>query len=326
MGAPEFLQLVKESAYGTIMPTPVAGTDSFFIRLTEGNSFSVNAEPQFTDIPYGGGFAVTAESLSDTVTVVGQLKTKLYPSQDQFLLNWALARINAGQTTPWTTTEIPGDLASVSAYHAYTRSDGTLKRTRYAGGKVGQLTLEGSRGNPVWALTLDCVFQKPVGNAYDASTDPDVTEFPAPADTDYPTGPYQFAHTSGGWAVGGGAYTSRTQFDSVRVSVQNALDPRPFESRYLQSCQNKGRQITLDAAMRLKATPDDRAAFEALTDQNVKLTLNTGAATCVLDFLTRNKIRKWTRDLPLDKVFMANIQLKNVWSASAGNDLALTYT
>ena len=63
MPAREFLWIVKESALGTVMTSPVAGTDSIYIRLIDGNSFGMLAEPVIEEIPYGGGFAVTAEAL-----------------------------------------------------------------------------------------------------------------------------------------------------------------------------------------------------------------------------------------------------------------------
>src|SRR3954471_13363187 len=118
MSAREFLWIVKESALGTVMTSPVAGTDSIYIRLIDGNSFGMVAEPVIEEIPYGGGYAVTAEAVSDHYACKGQLKTKLYPSQAPLLLPWAVTRINDDQDAPWETTEPAGDLASCSVYHA----------------------------------------------------------------------------------------------------------------------------------------------------------------------------------------------------------------
>ena len=42
MSAREFVWIVKESALGTLMTSPTAGTDSIYIRLVDGNSFSGN--------------------------------------------------------------------------------------------------------------------------------------------------------------------------------------------------------------------------------------------------------------------------------------------
>src|SRR4051794_24215485 len=155
MSAREFLWIVKESALGTPMTSPTAGTDSIYVRLIDGNSFGMVAEPVIEEIPYGGGFAVQSEAISDHYGCKGQLKTKLYPAQALMLLPWAVSRINAGQTTPWTTTEPAGDLASCSVYHAVRRSDGTYSRKRFAGCKVAGARIEVSRQSTTATLTLD---------------------------------------------------------------------------------------------------------------------------------------------------------------------------
>jgi hypothetical protein len=326
MPAFEFLWLVKESAYGTPTASPVAGTDSIYIRLPDSNAFGVQADPQFAEIPYGGGEDMLVEAPADVTQVRGTLATNLYPTQAAFLLNWAGTRVNAGQTAPWTTTEPPGDLASVSAYHGYARNDGTIKRTRYAGGKVGQWRLAASRTDPVWKISLDLIFQKPVGNSYDASADPTATEFPAPADADLPTGPYLFSHAAGGLLLGTGAGTSRTQFESLEFTCANTIDARPFESRWLQVAAFRGRRPQLNAGLRLKVTPDDRSAYEAATAQRAQLTLTKGANSVVLDLKASNVIRQLRRDLPLNKVFMHNLQLGSLRDATAGTDLTITVT
>src|SRR4051812_11154894 len=103
MSAREFLFIVKEKALNTLVDTPVAGIDSMYIRLIDGNSFSMYAKPVIEEIPYGGGFAVTAEAISDHYECKGQLKTKLYPSQAAMLMGWAITRVD-GSGGPWTTT------------------------------------------------------------------------------------------------------------------------------------------------------------------------------------------------------------------------------
>src|SRR5438128_7496153 len=108
MSAREFLYIVKESSLGTVMSNPVAETDSIYIRLVDGNSFGMVADPVIEEISYGGGLAVTAEAISDHYECKGQLKTKLYPSQAPLLLGLLASRINSGQTSPWTTTEPAG--------------------------------------------------------------------------------------------------------------------------------------------------------------------------------------------------------------------------
>lgn len=322
MAAPEFLWLVKESALGTPKTSPVAGTDSIYIRLADGNSFTMDADPIINEVIYGGGYAVVAESVSDHTEVKGGLTTKLYPSQALFLLGWALTRINSGQTAPWTTTELPGDLASVSCYHAFMRSDGTYKRTQYAGTKVASLKLDASRSDPIWKVSLDLQAVKNVGNAYDVSTDPDATAFPAPAETAYPTGPYMFGHSAGNLSLGGSV---RTQYDSLALAVTNAMDPQWYEAHFLQTLKFHGRQSTLDASLRLKVTPDDRSAYEALTAQACSLALNNGTNTLTIQFNGKNVITKLPRDLPLNTEFMRKLTLKNQFDPTAAGDLSFTF-
>ena len=322
----EAAMLVVESAYTVTKASPVAGTDSIYLRLTQPNSFSVQADPKYTDISFGGGEDILVESLSDTMDVKGTLKTVLYPTQANLLLNWALTRINTGQTAPWTTTEPPGDLASASVYHAYQRSDGTLRRTRYAGGKVAKLTLTGSRNAPVWNAQLDLIFSKQIGNTYDASSDPDATEFPLPQDTDLPMGPYMFSETSGGLLIGSGAGTVRTQYETLTLTVTNMIDARPFESRFVQVAAFRGRRATLDSVLRLKSTPDDRTAFESSAAQRAQLTITKAspAHSVVINLQSSNKLLRLQRDLQLNKLFTYNMQVGNVRDATAGTDIGLT--
>jgi hypothetical protein len=318
--------LVKESSYGTAMASPVAGTDSLYTRLVDGNAFGLIADPVITQVAYGGGYDVPAEYISDFTEVKGGLTTNLYAGQAAFLMGWALARINTAQTSPWTTTEPPGDLASVTAYHATQRSDGSYKRTKYTGVKCTSFRIEASRGSPIWKVSLDLVAQKYVGNTYDGSSDPTTTEFPDPAETDYPTNPYLFIHSSGGLLLGSGSGTVRSQYESLALAVANTIDARPFESRFLQVAAFRGRRSTLDVALRLKATPDDDAAYLALAAQRAQLTLTNGANSVVINFQGNNFLSRRARDLPLNKVFMRTLTITNAFSQSAANDLSYTVT
>jgi hypothetical protein len=176
----------------------------------------------------------------------------------------------------------------------------------------------------VFRLALDVIAQRPVGNTYDLSTDPNVTEFPAPADAELPMGPYLFSETSGGLLLGTGAGTVRNQYDSLDFNVTNTLDSRPFESRFPQVIAFRGRRATLSGSFRLKATPDDRTAFESTADQRTQVTITKGARSIVLDLKGQNKLRQLGRDLPLNRVFMFNMQIGNVRDATAGTDIGLT--
>src|SRR4051812_30957148 len=105
MSAREFCWIVRESAFGTVMSSPVAGTDSIYVRLTDGNSLSVYPKNINETIMYGGGVATAGETVSDHSSSDGTLRTKLFPTQAKFLMTWASQLINSGQTLPWVTTE-----------------------------------------------------------------------------------------------------------------------------------------------------------------------------------------------------------------------------
>lgn len=322
MSAREFLWIVKETALGTVQTDPVAGTDSIYIRLVEGNAFTPVVAPVMDTIMWGGGLATTGEIISDHYNVSGTLKTKLYPAQAPFLLDWAATQVNAGQTLPWPTTEPPGDLASCSIYHGIMYSNGTYRRKRYSGAKVKSWRCEVSRGSTSAMLSLEVTACRAYGSGADSTSDPDATEFPAPADSAYPLGPYTFKMTSGGLKLG----TTRSGYESLALAVTNVLDTRHFETSYAQVNRFLGRSATLDAELLFKASPDNRAAYEALTAQDSELTFDNGVNTCKIDFNAKGKIANLANDLPIDKVFMEKLTLGTVYDPATGVDLSVSFT
>jgi hypothetical protein len=322
MSVREFLWIVKESSLGTAMANPSPGADSIYIRLVDGNSFGMTAEPIIEEIPYGGGLAVAAEAVSDHYECKGQLKTKLYPTQAPLLLSLLAARVSSDQTHPWPTDQLSGDLASVSIYHAVQRSDGTYRRKRYAGVKAAGGRIEVSRQGTTATLTLDLQACRSYGNTMDGTSDPTSSEFPAPAESDYPTGPYTFRNTAGRLTVG----SVRTQYESLVITIRNALDARWFETSYLTVLQFCGRSSTLDTDLYLKSTPDDRSAYEAITAQACSLALSNGTNTCSINFNGKNHIVKLPYDLPLNRAFMQKLSLKNRFDPEAALDLTVSFT
>lgn len=326
-GVREYVWLVKESAFGVPKTSPVAGTDSLYIRLVEGNSFSMVASPVIEDIPYGGGLAINADAVSDHYECKGGLKTKLYPAQAKLLVPWLATRINSGQTAPWTTTEPPGDLASCTVYHAVRRSDGTFKRLAYRGVKCAGGTIDVSRGSTTATISLDLVGSQSSGNAFDGTPDPDTVEFPPPADADFPLGPFTFVMTRGHLSVG----STRTQYESLSIKFQNAMDPRWFENSYVTINPFCGRSTTLEAALMLKATPDDRSDFEAITAKTASVEFHNGVTgqNMTIQFNGNNHVSALPFDLPLNQVFMQPLTLMNKWdaaaSSSANQDVTVTF-
>jgi hypothetical protein len=318
--AREFLYIVRESALNTPKASPVLGTDALYLRLPDGNAFKMYAKPVFEKIPYGGGFAVTAEMITDHYAVEGSLTTKFYPTDAQLLLDWATTRINTAQTSPWTTTELPGDLASCTIYHAVRRSDGSYNRKQFSGVKVKGCTIEVSRDATIATISLDLIGSKQTDLGSD-SADPSAMTFAAPAETNYPTAPYTFAMTAGQVSIGG---TTRTQYSDLSIKINNAIDSQWFETAYRQVLQFLGRDSTLDATLFYKPMPDDRSAFEAGTAQALSVGFSSGVTgqNLTINFNGQNTITDLPFDLPLDKLYTLKMSLQNRFDASAPGDFA----
>jgi hypothetical protein len=316
---------VNESALGVVMTSPIAGTNSMYIRLDGNNAFNMRMKPKKYEVGYGGGVPTKVIRGADSYETVGVLKTQLYPVQAQMLMSWAAVPINTGQTSPWPTSEIAGDLASNSVYFGYQRSDGTFRRRRAPGCKVSGWSLSCSRQDPILRASFTLVAQKMVGNEVDSSSDPNGTEFPFPTDdTSYPTGPYLFSHTSGNLTIG----TSRTQFESIQIDVQNVVKSPPFDQKFPQLVRYLGRsQSTLKAKLNLKASPDDRVNFESQTAMSASVEWNNGTHTFTLNFNGNNVIDDIGDDFPDEDIYEYDLTLANLRdTSSTSNDIALSFT
>jgi hypothetical protein len=331
MASREYACIVIESSYGTPKTSPATGTDRFYLRLDGANAFSMQAQPIIGDIMYGGGRATPALAFSDQTECRGRLTGNLYGSNSgafaKLLLDWGLTVINSGRTTPWTTTDASylmpvGDLASCSIYHAKQLNTGAYDLRRYSGVKVLGGSLESSRQSPLVRISLDLQGVRDDTNAANSVAYPDATEFPAPAETDYPTTPFLFSHTAGGYKIG----STRTQYDSVSIRWQNAMDPKWFESKYITLIKFCGRTSSFSAKLHMKASPDDLAAFQALTVQDSEISFANGSNTIKLDFLGSNYIKTLGRDLPLNQVYSWDLMAQNYWNAATPGDIVVTLT
>jgi hypothetical protein len=330
MSAREILMFCRETSYGTPDLTTGAPTSGSagYIRLDDGNAFSMIARPIRQPVPFGGGYNVPAFRAGTGATCTGSLRTFLYRSQASNLMNWAITRINSGRDAPWTTTDsssvMPvGDLASMSLYHGVYDNTGTIKRLCYRGVKVQGLTLECSEQSPLVRATFDLIAKQPDPNDQfggSDSTGPDATEFPLPADTAYPSDPYLFQHSTLKIGSSVSAYAGWT------LRIQNTLDPRRFESKFLTLCRWYGRDITLNVPLYYKSTPDYRAAFEAQTAMDVELTLNDGTGSSKWDLHTNAAYTDLPFDLPLPASHMVNASLVGQYDNSNDTDLTFTYT
>lgn len=331
MASREYACFVIESSYGTPKTSPSTGTDRFYLRLDGANSFTMQNSPVTGQIMYGGGRATPALRFSDQNVCAGRLVGNLYGSGSgamaKKLLDWGLTVVNSGRTTPWTTTDASnlmpvGDLASMSIYHAKQLNDGSYDLRRYGGVKVMGGSIETSRQSPLVRISLDLQGIRDDLNAAGSVAYPDATEFPAPAETDYPSSPFVFSHTASGLKVG----STRTQYDSVSFSWRNAMDPKWFESKYCQLIKFCGRSSELRARFHMKTSPDDLASFQAGTVQDSELSINNGTNTIKIDMLGTNYITALSRDLGLNTVYMWDMTLQNFWDTSTPGDIVVSLT
>ena len=58
--ASEYLMLVKEDHFGVPVADPVLGTDSFYLKLSESNAFSMAVNPTIGEIGRGNGENATS--------------------------------------------------------------------------------------------------------------------------------------------------------------------------------------------------------------------------------------------------------------------------
>lgn len=320
--AREYLYIVQESALNTPLTTPSIGTTSLFIRLIDGNAFSMIAKPVQELIPYGGGLAKTSEIVSDHYACSGTLKMKLYGAQAPFLMGWSTTEINSGQTSPWTTTELPNDLASCTVYHAVQTSTGVFIKKAFTGCKVGSAQIEVSRQSTTATLTLQLTAC--AQSAFGTLTGDPTTAIPTPTETEMPLGPYTFAMTAGNLSIGG---ATRTQYSSLSINIQNTLDGQWFEGASLSLLNYHGRQSKLMADLYLKLTPDDRSAYEAATATAASVTFTNGVSgqNMTISYEGQNKITDLPLDLPIGTAFLQKLELTNTLDQSAGIDLAVSF-
>jgi len=329
----EFLMLVQESAYKTPVTTPTvynytsppSTPSAFYIRLDGANTFTMRPRPVMVAVPYGGGVAIDAFRVSDKIECKGRLVCKLYAGPlSQFLLQWAAQTINSGQTSPWTTTEPAGDLASVACYHAITRSDGSIKRRVYLGTKVDGFDVDVSEDGTITTLSMDLSASIPQGNQFDSSTDPTSTTFPPPTDSpnQLPINPYVFTHASGGLTIG----SSRTQFQSIKLSVKNQIARRFWANRFVNLMRFVGRSTTLEAVNFYAPSPDDRTSYEGLTTEATSFALNNGTHSIAINMNAASVISQFEDQLPLNDLYTQTMTITNQWDPTAGSDLALTFT
>jgi hypothetical protein len=334
MAARRIVYAVIESSFGTPKSTPVLGTDCFYNRLHSPDSFDWEETEVVEPIPYGGGVNIEADGANDLTTVKGRFNFLLYPGVwSKILLNWAITPINGARTAPWVTTDASGvmpagDLASLSFYDAFLKDDGTTyDRKRIAGCKCETWELSGNQTAQGRIITLSGEFTgiRVVGNPHDGSNDPDATEFPLPAEANYPTGPFLFSHFATGTGTATVGTNRAASMASWKVTGRNTFDPLFFTGRFLTRNRYVGRTVSADISLLHKASPDDRTSYRNQAALDCEFKLDNGSATVKVDFNAKNVLRPWTVQLGNGE-YLQRLALANRFDPSAAGDVSVTVT
>jgi hypothetical protein len=322
-----------ESSFGVAKTSPVLGTDKCYLRLHQEASFQMSEEEQVAPIPYGGGYATEADGVNDLTVCKGRFAFLLFPGVwSSLLLKWAIVPVNTGRTVPWPTTDASGvmpvgDLASLSFYEAFLTQDGsTWDRKRWAGVKCDewQLAATDTGEGRIWVLSGSCTGIRCVGNPHDGSSNPDATEFPFPADTDYPTGPYTFGHLGSGTGTVKIGTNRNASCAGLTLRGRNRMTPEVYTGRFVQRNQFVGREVTAEATLRYISSPDDRDSYRQQAALDCEFKIDNGTNSVLLDFAAKNVLRPWNVVKRYGAEFRQTLTLVNRYDASAGADLTLT--
>jgi hypothetical protein len=316
-----FVRITQESVFGVYH----AANPSIYIRIDQPKAFQVMTKPEYWSIMNGSGFAVQSLAGTEVTGLGATLSTPLDYAQAAFLLGWASSRINAAQTLPWPTGEIPGDLASATVDYAWSNTDdGSLRTKRFLGVKVAGFGVGHSRENPIARLNLTLIGSTPQGNTYDASSDPTLTE---PADTVFPTTPVLFQHLRGGFTIDGAL---RSNFQSISMSVQNKTKAYFDEFRFANMVRMSGRNLGVSGSFRLKSTFDDRTSYEAghILGSNIAVWTGPGGThTITMNMGARNYFNMIDENFPLDEEIYYDFAIQNMLDPTSGStDFAITVT
>lgn len=332
MTAPQYLMYIEEDVYGTPKLTAGAPTVGAFgyIRLLGDNAFTMVPNQDSVKVAYGGGVATDIARIPGRVTAEGTLTTVIHYDQAAALLGWALTPIDAGRTTPWTTSadtvQGPGDLASMSLYHAIRQSDGTYYNRAYHGAKIRSMRFECTSDDPLVRATFNISAGHPIPDAgWGGAGTIGGSEFPVPTDSSYPD-PTKILHyydSAGQVKIGG---STRTYYGSLMLEVNNVIDTKYYSSRYASVISYRGRHTT---AVQLKSlftpTPTDRADYEANTAKTVVVAFTNGVNTVSIDFKANNRQdTPPTYDLPNERTYEQTITYYNMYDVAGTGDFALT--
>lgn len=315
-----FLRLTKEAAFATY----ASGGDTCFPRLSESNSVGIMQAPEFYTIRDGSGLNVQAMAGTATTRVGGQIATEIGPTVAPFLVGWSCVRINTAQTAPWTTTEMPNDLASITADLGRAKfNSATPKRTKYRGVKCSQASFSCSKESPKLMGSFTCMGSVYDGNPFTSSADPTALEFPEPACSDQPWDVYLFQQLKGKVTIQGEA---RTNFESFSLQVTNQLVAYWDEDRFANAIRCVGRTVTATVRLRDKTTPDDWDDYLQGTTGAASFEFVSGTDSLKFDLKGNCYISQIDQDLPIDAEPYYTATITGQLDPATCVDFAATYT
>lgn len=308
----EFAVLTIESAYGTIQTSPTLNTQFIPLRLNEGNAVTVRRSPVRQVVRTADTRNRRAFQISERHSVAGQIKCLAYVAHMPLLMRWALTPINSGQTSPWTTSEQPNDLASCTLDHAIEDpTNGTITRYRYTGLKVESGSLTFDNQTDMGVLTLN-VIGKTTGS----------TSFAVPTDSDYPATVYCLQDLT---TIGLGGTT--TNIRSIALNWTNDMAARFDELSSLASCRLRGRTVDLTASLLYKISPDRRTQFNNQTALTCEFTFTNGSNTMVWDFYDNCTLSSVGDQTPLAEEFEQELTAESFYDAATDDsDFGISFT
>jgi hypothetical protein len=328
MASRQVVQACIESSYGTAKTTPAIGTDAAFLRLPTDDAFRAEMTPMLNLVPHGGGLDVPGYGVAEGYALAGELVTPLSPGiWTTLLMGAAGIPINSGRTAPWTTTDAGGvmpvgDLASLSFYEYMLFPSASVERNRHAGCKFARWSLSCSEQQRPLVFRGSFVGIRSLGNAQDASADPDATEFPLYTEGQLPTSHFHFGHMGSGTGtikIG----SARTKVESLTISCENNLDPRRYASNYLQTCEFTGRKLTVQAVVKLESV-SDRDAFRALTAQDCEFKWDNGTNSIKVDLHDANLFTSYARQFSNKVPNKVALTIASLYSTANATDFTVT--
>ena len=302
MGARRYLRLTPETVWGTYddEATPL------IIDLDTANSYTVRPKPITVDVRTAGGRNRRHRKISKKTSLTGNFNMLLAGSHAAAIKTWICAA---------PTTDAIGSM-TVDYVIQMDNSSHTKVYSRDLGMKVMQCGINSSEQAQLVRLALQLVGKQRAVI--------DVDDFAEPAAADYPDDAY-FTHQdlSGAFSIS----SSRTEFETLNVTIKNMFDVKFFESEFPTRIDFCGRDVDWTSKLAYKIATD-RSNMESVTPVTAGATWNNGVNTFALAFQGKNHYDNVEDDLDDSKVWLQELSMQSFWDYAAGtpNDFAITTT